>query len=58
MKVRAKVKCFVGHAVREAGEVFDYDGPNNGCLEEIKAAAAPPPSSKKAPPGKGDADFD
>lgn len=57
MKVKSKVKCFVGNAIREPGEVFDYDGPKNACLEEIKAPAAPPPS-KKAPPGKADADFD
>lgn len=32
-KVKAKVKCFVDNTLREAGEVFEYNGPENGNLE-------------------------
>jgi len=51
MKVKAKVRCFVGNAIREKGETFDYNGPENGCLEILEKPAAPPagkPSAGKA----------
>jgi len=36
MRVRAKVKCFVGNCLREAGSEFSYEGPENSNLEPIK----------------------
>lgn len=48
-KVRAKVKCFVDNTLREAGEVFEYNGPANGNLEsadkKISPEAAPKPKA-------------
>ena len=37
-QVRALVKCFVDNGLREEGDVFDYDGPDNACLEPIRPA--------------------
>ena len=49
MKVRAKVKCFAGNAIREKGEIFDYVGPENGCLEALEMKASPAGGKKPAP---------
>ncbi len=35
MKVRVLIKCFVDNAIREEGEVFEYNGQTNDCLEPI-----------------------
>lgn len=51
MKVRAKVKCFVGNTLRTEGEIFEYEGPENACLEEI-GGAPKPAAVKPAKPGK------
>jgi len=32
-KVKAKVLCFIDNTLRQEGEVFDYAGPPNGCVE-------------------------
>jgi hypothetical protein len=37
---RAKVKCFVGDALRQPDEVFEYNGPNNTNIELVKSAAS------------------
>lgn len=33
---RAKVKCFVNNTLRNAGDVFEYDGKPNDCLEPLE----------------------
>jgi hypothetical protein len=35
MKVRVLIKCFVENSLREEGEVFEYNGQVNDCLEPI-----------------------
>jgi len=40
MKVRAKVKCFVENCLREAGQEFEYHGPENTNLEPLKGTWA------------------
>lgn len=35
-KVKARFKCFIDNALREEGETFDYNGPENECVEEIR----------------------
>ena len=50
-RVKAAVKCFIGNAIREEGEVFDYDGPANGNVEPLDEARK---SSKKASSGAGE----
>lgn len=53
MQVRAKVKCFVGNVIREPGEVFNYDGPENKCLEAmVQAAPLEVPKAGKPPGGR------
>ena len=37
-QVRAKVICFVDNGMRQAGDVFEYDGPKNTNLEYLKGA--------------------
>lgn len=32
-RYRAMVKCFVDNSLRNEGEVFEYNGPKNNCLE-------------------------
>lgn len=32
-RVKAKVLCFIDNSLRQEGEVFDYEGPPNGCVE-------------------------
>jgi hypothetical protein len=34
-KYRAKVKCFVDNGLREVGDVFEYNGPQNKNLERV-----------------------
>jgi len=55
-KVRATEKCFVDNALREAGDVFNYDGPATPFLEplepvaeEIKPQATVEPPAAAAP---------
>lgn len=49
-KVRALVKCYVDNGLREVDDVFEYNGPKNGCLEilegEVQDADEP---EEKAP---------
>lgn len=47
---RAKVKCFIGNAMRQADEVFEYNGPTNTNLELVKGTA-----SKDAEPNDAEA---
>ena len=52
---RAKVKCFVDNGLREVDDVFEYNGPFNGCLEpldptaqeQVEEAVAEEPKPKK-----------
>ncbi|CAB4164192.1 hypothetical protein UFOVP832_1, partial [uncultured Caudovirales phage] len=37
-QVRAKTLCFVDNGMRQAGDVFEYDGPKNTNLEFLKGA--------------------
>ena len=37
-QVRAKTICFVDNGMRQAGDVFEYDGPKNTNLEYLKGA--------------------
>lgn len=46
MRVRAKVQCFVDRTLRDAGEEFEYAGPENGCLEVLDAPAKASPRPK------------
>ena len=39
-KVKAKVKCFIDSALREEGEIFEYCGPENECIEPIEEIEA------------------
>lgn len=44
-KVRSKTLCFVKNCLHQEGEEFYYEGPENGCLEEIlpeKKNSGPP----------------
>lgn len=52
---RAKVKCYVDNGIREEGDVFEYDGPENGNLELVsgKPAAAELAPEAEAKPQKG-----
>lgn len=46
---RAKVKCFIDKSLREEGEVFEYCGPRNGCIESLsKVENQETPSVEKA----------
>lgn len=36
-RFRAKVKCFVDNTLRDEGDVFEYNGPDNGNLEALDA---------------------
>ena len=51
---RATVKCFVDNAIREEGEEFNYDGPENGNLELVSGNPAPAESADESgAPKKG-----
>lgn len=56
MQVRALTRCFVANCLRQEGEIFEYKGPGNACLEVLKEAPAPkeeapaPKAVGKAPP--------
>lgn len=52
---RAKVKCYVDNGIREADEVFEYNGPENGNLELVSGnpAAAEQAGEVEAKPQKG-----
>ena len=39
MKVRAKTVVFVGNALRQEGDIFDYEGPENRHLESLEPAS-------------------
>lgn len=52
---KAKVKCYVDNAIREEGDVFEYEGPENGNLE-LAGKGAPVQSEAtedEAKPQKG-----
>ena len=38
MQVRALKKCFVDNALREEGDVFNYNGPRNTNVEPINGS--------------------
>jgi len=40
-QVRANRTCFVDNGLRQEGDVFEYNGPPNKCLDCIGAAKAP-----------------
>lgn len=46
-QVKAKVVCFIDNGLRQAGDVFEYNGPFNGNLEYLdnKATIAKPSES-------------
>ena len=46
---RAKVKCFVGQSIREAGEEFEYNGAFCKDLELISGAAPQTPVASTTP---------
>lgn len=52
-RMRAKVQCFVGEGLREKGDEFDYNGPENSNLELVKK-----PKRKEAPVENGDDPFE
>lgn len=52
MKVRAKTRCFVRNCLRQEGEIFDYEGPGNGCLEAVEEEIPLVAPTKKPPAGK------
>lgn len=33
---RALVKCFVDNGIRDEGDIFNYEGPENDCLEPVE----------------------
>ncbi len=53
-RVKANQKCFIENTIRNEGDEFDYDGPDNGCVDPVKksrarASATPDPSADPAP---------
>lgn len=40
-KVRANRVCFVDNGLRQEGDVFEYNGPHNDCLDCLDAPKAP-----------------
>ena len=60
-KHRAEVRCFIDNAIREAGEIFNYDGPPSAILTLVEQAEEPqeierrkPGRQKKQAIGSGD----
>jgi hypothetical protein len=45
MKVRANRVCFVDNGLRQEGDVFEYNGPPNGCVDPIDAPKPAEPAS-------------
>lgn len=37
MKVRANRVCFVDNGLRQEGDVFEYNGPPNECVDPVDA---------------------
>ena len=52
-RYRAKVKCFVDNSLREEGDVFEYNGPENGNLELADAEEAPKLTARSGKAGRG-----
>jgi hypothetical protein len=44
MQVRANRVCFVDNGLRQEGDVFEYNGPPNKCLDALGPAKAPEPT--------------
>lgn len=42
-KVRANRVCFVDNGIRQEGDVFEYNGVHNACLDVLDAPKAPEP---------------
>lgn len=42
-QVRANRTCFVDNGLRQEGDVFEYNGPPNKCLDTLGSAKAPEP---------------
>lgn len=40
-QVRANRVCFVDNGLRQKGDVFEYNGPPNACLDTLDAPKAP-----------------
>ena len=40
-QVRANRVCFVDNGLRQEGDVFEYNGPPNACLDCLNAPKAP-----------------
>jgi hypothetical protein len=54
-KVRAITKCFIDNALREEGEVFEYNGAKNVCVESLDAVTVPEseePQPERRKPGR------
>lgn len=45
-KVRAIRLCFVDNSLRQEGDEFDYEGPENGNLEYLEGSARKPGAAK------------
>jgi hypothetical protein len=50
LKARALTRCFVANCLRQEGEVFEYEGPANACLEILGGKTPAPKAAGKAPP--------
>lgn len=44
---QAKVKCFVANSLREEGEVFEYNGPENTNLELVQDEVEETPETEQ-----------
>jgi membrane protein involved in colicin uptake len=55
-KYRVLAKSFINNAIREAGEVVEYDGKPGKALELIPEAAAEPKLTKKEAEAKAKAE--
>jgi hypothetical protein len=49
MEVKANTKCFIGDTLRQEGEKFEYDGPENPNVDPVKAEVKARPAAP-APP--------
>ncbi len=39
MRVKATKRCFIDNVLRDEGDVFEYNGPANVCVESLDAPA-------------------
>jgi hypothetical protein len=52
MRVRAIKKCFIDNAIREEGDVFEYNGPRNTNVVSVDGGAQEPEPFAAAPDRK------